>query len=483
MSTKIMLFAALLLSTLSFASQTPLQKFLASSFEPDQTVVVQPLLYSGGNYGLATVDGAEIYLLDIDSGKAVADKAKLSEILLADSKNRSGFDAMASRAAAMDEAIFSLHAAREAQCSLLTGTDAHECTDKQTCILACKSNPNCDIILYSDGFWEAMLSWNTKKLEFDRKLLEYNSTSSGASASLASADASLSLADQLYTLAFNMSKSTIFLNRSDIECQNKSSRCYEYCAKVDYGLVQINASKEALLALKTALASAEKQPARAEAILEKSKQNDLYVATRNGKLQDFKVSAQNSLRSLSEKNAQVSQKLFDPKLQSSVAELSNLSEKIASLGDQGLYRQALAQIPLFDSKYSEASGRAASDLAAYQQLSGQLSALSEKVNKSAGIVGAQSAAAYSAQISELKASMVANLTLSGISEGKSKAEAISAKLNEEIAAKATGTAPQAGGGTGPAPSAGASKSMQLPCAPALAMLAIIGFASATRLRA
>jgi len=482
MSIKPMPIFILFLISVSFAAQAPLAQFLNKSFEPDQQVSAQPLLYGNGNFALVIADGAETYVVDSANGKAVQDKAQLQAMLAADARNKSGFDAKVSEVTLLDENLAALHSVTEAKCSLLTGTDMHECKDRDTCILACKSNPNCDIILYSDGFWEALLEWNVKKLEFDSRLSEYNATSSNVGADASAIDSSVTLADRLLFLATNMSKNTIFLNRTDAECQDKSARCFEYCPKVDYGIVQITASKSSLFSLKASLASVQLQPSRADAILSNGRQNDEYLATRNGKLQDFKNEIRNAIRILSEKKSQLSGKVSDPMFDIAISGISNLSVEITSLGDAGLYRAALAKKPDFDTAYSGASDRAASDLFSYGQLTGALDSLSGKINKSATIIGASSTATYNSQVSGLRAKLASPMSLSEISSANSKSEEINGRLNSEIAEKATsgsGTS-AATGAQQPASQAPSSQKAALPCLPALAVLAVFGFVSIRR---
>ena len=125
---------------LASAAQTPLEEFLNTTFEPDQSVTTQPLLASG-NYLLVSANGTETYVLDAATAKIVSDLSTLSAILSEDAKNRSGYEEKLASAKAFEALVNAAKDTAEKKCMQYTGTDMHDCYDKQTCTVACFAVP------------------------------------------------------------------------------------------------------------------------------------------------------------------------------------------------------------------------------------------------------------------------------------------------------------------------------------------------------
>ncbi|MFA4983533.1 MAG: hypothetical protein WC588_04955, partial [Candidatus Micrarchaeia archaeon] len=116
------------LASAAFAAQTPFEKFLNSTFEPDSSVAVKPLL-ANGSFVLVLSGGSETYVADSSSGKAILDKGQMQRILVEDARNRTAFDANVAYALGLDEHIYSSKS-EEAQCMRLTGIELRDCVDK-----------------------------------------------------------------------------------------------------------------------------------------------------------------------------------------------------------------------------------------------------------------------------------------------------------------------------------------------------------------
>ena len=465
MAAKSALMCSIVLFALAFSASVPVEKFINSSFEPDQNVTLQPLL--GGNFTLVSADGVETYVLDSSSGKPVADRGQLAGMLASDIKERSGFGAMLASALSFADGVSAAKQPEEAKCMQYLGVDMHDCNDKQSCTVACFSVPQCDAVVRAGGFIEAMQQWNSDRKSFDSLLSSYSQSVGNVSSDPSAMDRQLSILSQLSALSSNLSSSPLFLNSTDYGCANGTARCFNYCPKANYSSGAIAAKMQNLALLKAQLAQVSAQSPRASAILANGSQNDKYLSTRSGKFQDLQMEALNGVRTLTNKSAQTAGKVSDPAVQSALAAVSNLSSQISTLGQAGLYRQALALKPRFEQASSAAAARIDSDVQAYSALSTELGILSATANNSGVILGGQSAASYSAQISGLQSRLASPMSLQDIASAAASAEQIKGNLTSEIAQKLTG---------------GVQSSLpsKLPCLPGLALLAVLGFVTYRR---
>ena len=462
MAAKSALMCSIVLFALAFSASVPVEKFINSSFEPDQNVTLQPLL--GGNFTLVSAGGVETYVLDSSSGKPVVDQGQLAGILASDIKERSGFDAMLASALSFADGVSAAMQPAEAKCMQYLGVDMHDCNDTQSCEVACFSVPQCDAIVQANGFVGAMKDWNAARKQFDSLLSSYSQGMGNVSSDSSAIDRQLSTLSQLSALSSNLTSSPIFLNSTDYGCANGTALCFDYCPKVDYSASRIAAEAQNLASLKAGLAQVSAQPARAAAIIANGSQNDQYLSTRNGKFQDLQMEALNGLRTLTNKSAQLAGKVSDPSVQSALAGLSNLSSQISSLGNAGLYKQAMSIKPQFEQASAAASGRIDSDLQAYSALSAEVGILSATANNSGAIIGSQDAAAYTSQSSGLQSKLASPMSLQDIASVAASAEQIKNNMTSEIAQKVTGGIP-------------VSLPSKLPCLPGLALFAVLGFAA------
>ncbi len=361
------LFAFLALAVSAFAIQAPMEKFLGSSFEPDQSVQMLPV-FADGKYVFVLADGKEIYVADNGTGKPVSDRQQLIALLVADAKNRTNFESAVASAASFPNEITAAKGALEAKCRQYTGTDMKDCTDKQTCTLACFSVPQCSGgPLYSDGFVEAMQQWTADRKQFDALVASdaQGMEKIGSDGSLVGGK--LAIANSMLAQAKKLAGNAIFLNRTDEGCSgsNATKRCYEYCPKVDYSESRINVEIANLNALKSAYAAVGRQEHRAESILNQSAQNDAYLATRAGLFQELRIRMQNRMKMLNESSLSLSQKVNDTAISGMLASLSGISGRIVEEGNGGLYRKALAGKADYESKEKEMDSRISSDLNVY----------------------------------------------------------------------------------------------------------------------
>jgi hypothetical protein len=462
--------ALLLMLSLGFCATTPLQLFINSTFEPDQVVEVKQV--SGGSYQLITADGEETYVFDSQAGQAIGNREKMIDALSEEVKAASSFDSRVQSAKALSSAVKSAKQSDESQCMLLTGTDMHPCTDKLSCILACKSNPNCDIILYADGFWETLLDWSSKRVAFDSKLSSYSQGIDSVSSDPSAIDSKVAVLVELEYLSANISKNNIFLNRTDAECYLAGARCFEYCKKIDYSPARLSSERQSLLKLKGAVQSINSLPARADSILSAGRENDAYLSTRQKELRTLLVSCQDSISKL-KKAVQGAQKLFDdPTLSSSLSELNSSCSKMSSLGKEGYYRKALAMGDGFEAGQQSLEKKISLSLSRRQSLEGKLSGFETKLGKSQGIIGQPSSDLYLRQWQEEKAKLSSPLSMQQISAIEENLEKMDGRLTGEIADKATSGAISIPLPSLP-PEAQSSIPKGLPCAPAFILASLL----------
>lgn len=469
-----LLFAALLALFPALAAATPLENFMNSTFEPGQAVSSYVLL-PAQSFSVITTDGKETYVLELGTGAKVSDRSALAALLEADAKNRTGFGTKVSSALALPENLKSAKKDAEAKCMQYTGTDTHECTDKQTCTVACFSVPQCSSgPLYSDGFWEAVLEWTDDRKAYGLILDAYFVGLQGVETDAAVADKKLSELAALSALAQDMSDSPIFLNRTDYQCVGKNAtRCYEYCPKVDYGASTIEAGKQNLVALKGAIAEVAAQSARADAILAASSEYDAYVGSRGKDFAELENRMQNDARKLNESYRALSAKVNDTQAGAMVASVAALSAKISADGDAGKFRAALAAKPQYEKDYKAASDRIADGQKKYGELFARIAGLQGKLDKGAWLLGNQTTGDYSAQLAAINATLAGVLSLEKIGAAGTQLDALEQKIGADLAAKAT----EAPSGT-QAPQAAAKSA--LPCLPAFVFLLLAGLAFARR---
>ena len=493
------IFLMMLILPLAFAAQSPLEKFLNASFEPDQSLQTSPL-QPGGNYIIISADAKETYIFNLQTGKPLSDRTTMEALLAADTKNRTGFEAKLSSALLFAQNASAAKDKDEKKCMQYTGTDMHDCHDKDSCILACLAVPLCSTPLYSDGFWEAMLDWTKGRKKFDSLLLSYDEGWDSISTSPSAIDSRLAVLDSLSAQEKNISKNPLFLNRTDEGCAGGgSARCFEFCPKIDYSSTRIAAQKQNLQLLRSSLEQVQKQPARALAISENGRLNDDYLESRGRNWEEFRLRMYNALWKLSGRATELSKNVTDPRIAPLLETLSNLSSSIVAKAGAGYYRSALAQREEFESLQSELSGTIDSDSKAHSGTLAAIASALERVGKAEKVIGKDSADYYREDIAAISEKLSSAPTIEEIGAAKEKLDALLDVLTAEIAAKAVGeeapqkeeqqaNATQQGNATQqtPAPANASQKPdssypqpMQLPklpCAPALIMLLVIGAA-------
>jgi hypothetical protein len=458
-------------ASLAFGAST-LENFINSSFEPGQKVNYTALLPSS-NAVLIAADGVETYVFDTAENKPIYDVSRMSALLAEDSKSRSGFSSLVLQAKSFSQQVLSAKSFNESVCMRLTGTDTHNCTDKDSCVLACMSNPNCATPLYSDGFWESILEWTTLRKKFDSTLSQFDDGIDEIESSTAAIDSKLAVLENLSLIEKQLKNSQLFLNRTDEGCSgpNATKRCFEYCPKIDYSGQAIESQKKSLNDLKKALQDLQRQPSRAAAIANASKQNDLYLSTRLGNFTDLKIRMQRDAIALNRSAKELLEKINDSAIPDMLNSLSNISESIIEAGNQGRYREALSKKKEYESAYSGLSGRMESDMKKYNETISKIDSLMQKANSSKWVLG-ESYEKYSSQLLQIKANLTKSpVALSQLDALSSAAAKVGVELAEEVSSKVA---------QGGAEASKSNPKSALPCLPAFIAIFTLAFAAGMR---
>ncbi|MEM4633716.1 MAG: hypothetical protein QW275_01020 [Candidatus Anstonellaceae archaeon] len=461
---------------ISFAA-SPLEEFLSKSFEPGMNVQVSRLL-SSENYSVVLLDGKEIYVVDDLAGKPVQDREKIENLLKEDAKSRQNYQQKISSAMNLVKDVQNAKNKTEAQCMLLTGTDMHECKDKDSCVLACMSNPNCATPLYSDGFWEALLDWSNARRKYGELLEKYQAGLDKISSEPSAIDEKKEILAQLHSTAKNMSLNPLFLNRTDEGCSGKTTkRCYEYCPKIDYSASRIEAEIANLEGIKVALLDAKNQPARAEEILKEGAKYDAYLSTRMKDYAELRVKISSSLKKVNETAKEAALKVKDPSIYASIEQLSKQAENIGKKGDENRYKEALEMGKDYQQKLEEVKGRIDSNLKKYEEVLEKIDGAVQKLEKSRWLVGNQTYLEHLAKLEALKQELVsAPVTLEEMEEIRMKViqedMEINAAISQKAAEVASGSSPISQEAIKEIAAAQIPKNTPLPCLPAFALAAI-----------
>jgi len=432
------------------ADQSSMGVFISTHFEPDAPAQASALM-ADGNYYLVTSGGKEIYVVDASSGKAVSSMPQLAGILEQDARGREGYEARISSAAAFPTQVKDAKRINEDECVQYIGDDSDPgCYDRQSCLVSCFSVPQCEIIVQSDGFLEASMDWNSKRKEFASGLDAFSNGIDAIRFDASAIDARLAILSNLSLLAENMSQNGIFLNKEEAGCSGLTAtrRCYEYCPKIDYSPSSISSQAQNLASLKSALAKIGQQQSRAEAMLNRSLENDAYVSSRGQDYDDFRMKMKGDIRLLKAEGLVLAPSVLDPQVDDMIAQLENISSKAKNYSDAGYYKKSLALRPQFESLANETSQRLNYDEAVYTSYLLGVSGIEENLKNSAWLIGNASVSYYRANLTALKANYTAPLTLFEIEEASSIAKSLGASLEAEIASKAV----QAGNSSSPPPS-------------------------------
>ncbi|VVB57892.1 Uncharacterised protein [Candidatus Anstonella stagnisolia] len=419
------------LALFSICSAATVSNFISATFEPDQKVSQGALGASSGSYSLIIVDGTETFVFDNTAGSPVLDKEKIKQILIEDLYSRANFASTLADAKALEAKAQAANDATELKCMQSTGSDMHECTNKDSCILACMSSPLCQSgLLYADGSWESILAWTNEKKKFDASLSSFTAGIDSIKDGGSAIDSKLSTLDSILLSANNISQNPLFLNRTDDGCRNGTRRCFEWCAKIDYSVPSLLSMRSSFVSLKSALAPLGQQAQRASDLLARSTDTQAYVDTRAAKLAAFKGSMASELSSLQRDYSNLPAK--DDSIGKRIASLTNLSQSIGVQGDAGYIHLSLSRSAEFSSEATSIRTLITASSSNAAALQKSVDELDVKIQKSSATLGNGTLGPYSLNLSIIKGKLAGKPDASSISAMRAEVSALDSSLDKQI---------------------------------------------------
>ncbi|MFA6035423.1 MAG: hypothetical protein WC759_00505 [Candidatus Micrarchaeia archaeon] len=208
-----LLFLSQLISALS------LNEFLAPYMLPGERPVAEDFSAGNSNYALVRIAGKPTFLLEVqdDQFSFVQDAGQMEEVL------RSKVLGEVALTESLDSSLHLLQEFNnsrllgEKECRRQTGTDRLPCIDKESCIVACRSVPNCQTALsYNIDSINAIRDWLSISSQLNARVADAEQSSADASSALGTsfdtAPLDSLLADEydVQTLAANVSANPLF---------------------------------------------------------------------------------------------------------------------------------------------------------------------------------------------------------------------------------------------------------------------------------
>jgi hypothetical protein len=209
-------FLALLAAPLSALS---INDFLSPYMLPGERPVAEDFSTGGSNYALVRIAGKPSFLLEVqdDQFSFVQDAGRIQAVLRSKVLGEVALTESLDTSLDLLQEFNNSRLLGEKECRRQTGTDRLPCVDKESCIVACRSVPNCQTALsYNIDSINAIRSWLAISSQLDASVIEAEQSSAGTSAALGSsfdtAPLDSLLADEynVQTLAANVSDNPLF---------------------------------------------------------------------------------------------------------------------------------------------------------------------------------------------------------------------------------------------------------------------------------
>ncbi len=229
---KSVLFLACLLLLAALLSAADFFSALSPYLEPNLSVNIIPLNTTTPS-ALVLIEGQETMVIKGDQILTSADG--IAPVLREHIINSADPDSLLASARSNVSEFSIKFNASESACARLTGMDHLSCTDRESCVRAAFANPNSQILVNADGFWQSMLDWRIKRDALDSGLGNLSQLLSTPPASSPDAAAMRERLSALRNQAVTLNLNHLYLNRTDPGCEfGGTVVCYEYCPKADW---------------------------------------------------------------------------------------------------------------------------------------------------------------------------------------------------------------------------------------------------------
>lgn len=448
------------------------EAFMGANSEADSEVSYYRLAGSG-EYVIASLGGAEAFLVSNVTGEQVTDLAVVESMLREDVYGRARF---ANRSAELGLVIAEFNRSRgagEQKCRQYTGTGSFPCIDRESCIVACFSVPVCSALVNADGFWGAIFNWSSKTGRIDILSQEFSRGIGGMADGGAAIDAQVARLDEMIELAGENRDNGLFKNSSFAECTGSgAARCFDFCPQIDYREQRLLAAKAVLVALRTQLSELSLQGVRASRILENGARQMEYMQERGALIAKHRLFTVAMRYNATGAYANVSAIAHDAELDGLMAQLNATLNQSEQYERDKMYRRALETEPAIAGLVVRIWEGAQQIKGRHAQIAGKLKYAGEKIERARGLGAKNSTVrALYFEHSRLGAKLNSTLEVGEFAGLEAEVDRLNSDAEAAIVEAALAKGNESGtaeGQKGPAPAS------PLPCALPLAALALLG---------
>ncbi len=448
------------------------EAFMETRAEADSEVSYYRLAGSG-EYVIASLNGAEAFLVSNVTGEQVTDLAVVESMLREDVYGRARF---ANRSAEIGLIIEEFNRSRgvgERQCRQYTGTGSFPCIDRESCIVACFSVPVCSALVNADGFWGAIFNWSSKTGRIDILSQEFSRGIGGMAGGGAAIDAQVARLDEIAALAGANRDNGLFKNSSFAECTGSgAARCFDFCPQIDYREQRLLAAKAVLVALRTQLSELSLQGARAARIIGNGQRQTEYMERRGELIAKHRLFVAVMRYNATGAYANASAIAHDAELDALMLELNATLNQSEQYERDKMYRRALETEPEIEALVDRIWEGAQQIKGRHAQIAGKLGYAGEKIERARGLGAKNSTVrALYFEHSRLGAKLNSTLEVGGFAGLEAKVDRLNADAEAAIVEAALARGNESGTGTRPTQPATPAPP---PCALPLAALALLG---------
>ncbi len=320
----------LLFAFAAFATAVSQEK-IGEYTEPGEQATLSTISVESGTYTLATVDGTELLLFEESTQKLVTDFNKIHSIFKEEYYKSIDYDA---RIEAIKANMTVFNASRqpdEAQCKQYTGTDRWPCTDKNSCLFACRSVPICLSAASTEEFISEIKSMvdTTAAMNNNVSILLDNVNSVKESTSALDAEIARinDVKAEINTLKNNKLMSTC-------------GQCYNFCKPINFNVNALNSVLNELNSLKTQFNQFTQVESRARLLADAAQERLDYLEARGKRFQGLTYAVNIALNDLRGRKITLEQQISEPTVETGIQELENVSTQMTLLGNSKRYSQA-----------------------------------------------------------------------------------------------------------------------------------------------